>query len=242
MTVLALLIACTGSPGAPPPPEAPPAEVVDQAPEGHHKAHHASGDDDATVHHGFDDVERWVKAFDDPERDAWQKPEALVAALGVQPGQTVADIGAGTGYFNAHLARAVGESGHVIAVDIEENLVAHMSQRAEKEGTPQVAPRLGKPDDPGLTAAEADLVMMVDTYHHVNARVDYFSRLKAALKPGGRLVIVDFKPGDIPVGPEPEHRIPAEKVDAELGEAGYTLLEAPELLPYQFVRVYGVGS
>ncbi|MCB9741831.1 MAG: class I SAM-dependent methyltransferase [Alphaproteobacteria bacterium] len=212
---------------------------------GKHDGEHmgkAGGPHDATMHHRFDDVERWTQVFDDPERDAWQKPDALVGALGLSPGQVVADLGAGTGYLNARLAQAVGAEGKVIAVDIEETLVAHMAQRAEKEGTPQVEARLGAPDDPKLAEGEADLVMMVDVYHHIDSRVDYFTRLRPALKPGGRLVIVDFKEGELPVGPPPEARVPAEKIDEELGQAGYSLVEAPELLPYQFIRIYKASS
>lgn len=200
---------------------------------GHGKPHH--GGDHATVDHSFGDVDKWVEVFDDPERDAWQKPAELVAALGIQPGSTVADIGAGTGYFNPHLAKAVGPDGTVIAVDIEQSLVAHMTERAVKEGTPQVKPRLGAPDDPKLQPGEVDLVMMVDTYHHIDGRVAWFTRLKESVKPGGRLAVIDFKQGDIPIGPPEDHRIPVDKVVAELTEAGWTETARPDVLPYQFV-------
>lgn len=203
----------------------------------HHGAQHGANDR-ATVHHRFDEVDRWVKVFDDPARDAWQKPAALVAALGIPKKAVVADIGAGTGYFNPHLAAAVGRKGRVIAVDVERSLVDHMVRRAVQEGTPQVEPRLGRFEDPGLLPGEADLILMVDTYHHIDRRRDYFARLKGALAPGGRLVIVDFKQGELPVGPPPDHRIPAEVVETELAEVGYQLVAAPEVLPHQFVRVF----
>lgn len=196
------------------------------------------GSDRATVTHRFDEVDRWVKVFDDPARDAWQQPEVLVAALGIPKKAVVADIGAGTGYFNPHLAAAVGRKGRVIAVDVERSLVDHMVRRAAQEGTPQVMPRLGRFDDPGLLPGEADLILMVDTYHHIDRRKDYFARLKGALAPGGRLVIVDFKQGELPVGPPPDHRIAPEVVESELSAVGYQLVSAPELLPHQFVRVF----
>jgi len=199
------------------------------------RPHH--GGDHATVDHSFADAEKWSEIFDDPERDAWQKPAELVAALSLEPGSTVADIGAGTGYFNPHLSRAVGAEGAVIAVDIEQTLVDHMATRAERDGTANVQPRLGKADDPGLTAEEVDLVLLVDTYHHIDGRTAYFTRLKDSVKPGGRLVIVDFKPGEIPVGPPEDHRIPEAKVVSELTEAGWTDGGSLEVLPYQFVRV-----
>lgn len=200
--------------------------------------HHEAADDGALVEHRFDDVQRWVKAFDDPARDAWQQPAALVAALQVTPGSTVADIGAGTGYFNRTLAAAVGPTGRVIAVDIEPNLVEHMKTRAAAEGSPQVEARLGAPSDPKLAAGEVDLVLLVDTYHHIDGRRDYFTRLGAALKPQGRLVVVDFKPGEQPVGPPADHKVPPEQVKQELAAAGWSLVADLELLPYQFVHIY----
>jgi ubiquinone/menaquinone biosynthesis C-methylase UbiE len=198
----------------------------------------AAHSDGATVHHRFDDVDRWVKIFDDPERAAWQQPALLVGSLGISKGSTVADIGAGTGYFLPHLADAVGADGKVLAVDIERSLVAHMRERVRDAGLKQVEVRLGATDDPALVAAEVDLVLLVDTYHHIDDRVAWFTRLRGTVRPGGRLAVVDFKPGDLPVGPPPEHRVAAEQVDAELGEAGWRKLAAPDVLPYQFVRVY----
>jgi len=207
-----------------------------------HADHHATNPhgDHATVHHRFDDAEKWAKVFDDPERDAWQKPAELVAALQIAPASAVADIGAGTGYFNPHLARAVGPEGAVIAVDIEQSLVDHMTRRATTEQTPQVTARLGAPDDPKLAPGEVDLVLLVDTYHHIGERIDYFTRLAETLKPGGRLVVVDFiKDKDVPVGPKPSHRIAAAKVTAELAEAGWVASTPIDVLPYQYVLVFG---
>lgn len=204
--------------------------------------HHAACGDGATVSHSFSNAEHWATVFDDPARDAWQKPEVLVPALKLPRNGTVADIGAGTGYFNARLAAAVGKKGKVIAVDIEPNLVCHMARRALKERTLEVEPRLGTAGDPLLTAGEVDVVMTVDTYHHIDARVDYFRRLGSTVRQNGRLVVVDFKPGDLPVGPGPDHKISPEQVDRELAEAGWTRTQAlDDLLPYQFVHVYTRG-
>lgn len=204
-------------------------------------AGHAPGSDGATVHHRFDDVQRWVKIFDDPERASWQQPALLVGSLGVSKGSTVADIGAGTGYFLPHLADAVGADGKVLAVDIERSLVTHMRERVRDAGLRQVEVRLGAPDDPALVAGEVDLVLLVDTYHHIGDRVAWFGRLRAAMRPGGRLAVVDFKPGELPVGPPPAHRIAPGQVDAELAQAGWRPLAAPPVLPYQFVQIYEVA-
>ncbi len=240
MLALLLALACAhdtskdpaASADAAPPVEASPVEAPPPA----EHAHHAGGDD-AVVHHSFSDADRWVKVFDDPARADWQKPAELVAALDLEPGSTVADIGAGTGYFNHYLAAAVGPEGSVIAIDIEPSMVEHMTHRAEHEGTPQVEARLGQPSDPGLAPGEADVVMLVDTYHHIDGRVAYFSALRDAVAPGGRLVVVDFKQGELPVGPPPAHRIAQDQVAAELTDAGWTVGDSLDVLPYQFVQV-----
>lgn len=206
---------------------------------GHRPAEHAAhGGDHATSHHRFDDAERWAAVFDDPARDAWQQPDALIAALDLPKKAVVADIGAGTGYFNERLAGAVGKKGRVIAVDVEPNLVGHMALRALREQTWQVEPRLGGFDDPGLQPDEVDVVLLVDTYHHIDGRIDYFTRLASTIRPGGTLVVVDFKAGEQPVGPPPDHKVPPEQVQAELTSAGYVLSADLDVLPYQFVHVY----
>src|SRR5207249_3795358 len=105
---------------------------------------------DATSHHSFADVEHWVSVFDDPARDEWQKPAAVVRALQIGRGTTVADLGAGTGYFSHYLAAAVGRRGSVLAVDPEPNMVAHLRERAEREHTDNVVPILASLDNPRL--------------------------------------------------------------------------------------------
>jgi ubiquinone/menaquinone biosynthesis C-methylase UbiE len=196
---------------------------------------------DATARHPFDDIKKWVGVFDDPGRDKWQKPEQVVRALGLKPGQRVADIGAGTGYFNRHLARAVGRGGKVYAIDIEPQMVEHMIQRAERENTPQVEPILGAPGDPRLPTDGVDLVLIVDTYHHIDSRVRYLKRLAHRLRQGGRVAIVDFEKRELPVGPPLEHKLARDEVVAEFVEAGYSLREEPGGLPYQYFLVFGPG-
>ena len=119
--------------------------------------------DDATSHHDFADVAYWSSVFDDPARDAWQKPDELVAALGVARGDVVADLGAGTGYLSRRLADAVGPDGTVLAVETEPNLVVHLRERAEREKTPNVVPVLASAADPRLPVGLVDLILVVDT-------------------------------------------------------------------------------
>lgn len=200
---------------------------------------HAHGDH-ARATHRFEDAERWAEVWDDPERDEWQRPADVIAWMDVEPGMTVADIGAGTGYFNAHLSRAVGETGTVYAVDVESTLVAYMTERAKREKTPNVRAVLGRHADPGIPPGPVDRILLVDTYHHIGDRRAYFARLRERLGREGRLVNVDWKPGDLPMGPGPEHKMHPEEVVAELSAVGFVLEDEYDL-PYQYVQVFGTG-
>jgi ubiquinone/menaquinone biosynthesis C-methylase UbiE len=197
---------------------------------------------EATSRHPFDDVKQWVSVFDDPARDAWQKPKELVAALALTPGMTIADLGAGTGYFSRYLSRAVGDTGTVFAVDTEPNMVAHLRERAEQEQTANVIPVLASFDDPRLPRGAIDLVLIVDTFHHLDHRLEYLQRLGRALKPSGRVVIVDWQAKALPVGPPLEHKIARDQVVDEMHAAGYRLADEPAVLPYQYVLVFTAGG
>lgn len=193
---------------------------------------------DATSHHDFGDVGHWVGIFDDPARDVWQKPAEIVAHLDLAPGMTIADLGAGTGYMSRHLAQAVGQKGHVLAVDTERTLVDHLRERARKERTPNVTPILATRSEPHLPRHGVDVVLILDTYHHIDDRVHYAERLAGALRPGGRVAVVDWKYEEAPVGPPLAHRLARETVVAEMAAAGYALTDAPAILPYQYFLIF----
>ncbi len=198
----------------------------------------ADGDHDATVHHSFDKIDEWVARFDDPERDAWQKPAELVQALDIKPGFAVADIGAGTGYFTVHLAAAVGPEGLVYGVDVEPGMVDHLGERAEKEGLSNIRPVLTAPDDPGLTAGSVDLVFICNTWHHIDDRLSYLKKLGNAVRAVGRVVIVDFREGDLPVGPPAGMKLTRAAVIAEFKKGGFKLAGEIDVLPHQYVLVF----
>lgn len=186
--------------------------------------------------HRFADAEHWSREFDDPSRDAWQQPDRVVAAMQLQPGMTVADVGAGTGYFEPHLSRAVGDTGHVLALDVEPDMVRHLTERAASEKLANVVARQVAPDDRGLPPQSVDRVLIVDTWHHVSGRAQYSGKLLAALRPGGQVVVVDFRQ-DAHRGPPPEHRIAPEEVARELGEGGLSARIVDAALPEQYVVV-----
>jgi SAM-dependent methyltransferase len=221
------------------------------APEGGHGAHH--GPDHAGAHsssehgghhslthpgampHRFEDAEAWAKRFEDPGRDAWQKPDEVIAALALPADAKVADLGSATGYFAVRLARAVPK-GRVFGVDVEPDMARYLAERAQREGLSNLSAILGAPADPKLPEP-VDLVLVVNTYHHIEERVAYFRRLQAALTPRGRLAIIDFRLGQ-PMGPPEAHRLAPERVRHELEAAGYRLVEEHGFLPNQYFLVF----
>ncbi len=188
-----------------------------------------------THQHGFGGAEHWAHIFDDPARDAWQKPHEVIAALALSQNATVADIGAGTGYFSARLANMLPQ-GRVFAVDLEPDMVRYLKERAQREKLPNLEPVQAAADDPRLPAP-VDCALLVDTYHHIGARVDYFRRLRDKLKPGGSVAIIDFRP-DAPMGPPKSARIAAPQVIDEMQRAGYTLAREHAFLPHQYFLVF----
>lgn len=191
----------------------------------------------ADAHHRFDDPERWARAFESEARDKWQRGDAVIAALAIARDARVADIGSATGYFSVRFARAAPQ-GRIFGLDIEPGMVKWLADRATREGLTNLSSVLVTPADPKLPEA-VDLLFVSNTYHHIRARVAYFDRLAAQTRPGARLVIVDFKMGDIPVGPPASHRIPPEVITAELAQAGWKLERRDDaLLPYQHLLVY----
>jgi SAM-dependent methyltransferase len=186
-------------------------------------------------HHSFSQAEVWAKEFDDPSRDAWQKPDQILDALTLDRKALVADIGAGTGYFSVRLARRVPE-GKVFAIDVEPDMLRYLSERARRDHLNNVIPVVANQESPNIPEP-VDVILVVDTYHHIDDRTAYFSRLKKSLRPQGRLAIVDFNL-DSPEGPPPAHRISAEKVTEELKAAGYSLVAAHAFLPRQYFLVF----
>jgi len=190
------------------------------------------------MEHHFDPKES-AKSFDDPARDTWQMPDRVIAALSLKPGQSVADIGAGTGYFSVRLAKSPSAP-TVYAADIEPSMVEYLRDRAAKEGLKNVVAVQAAADTPNLPEP-VDVVLIVDTYHHIGNREIYFRKLAKSLKPGGRVAIIDFKP-DSPQGPPKEFRFPVEKFKAEMSKAGYRLSAQHEFLPRQNFLIFEVAK
>jgi ubiquinone/menaquinone biosynthesis C-methylase UbiE len=180
------------------------------------------------MHRRFDQPEQWTKSFDDPARDQWQMPERVIATLGVKPGQTVADVGAGTGYFTVRLAKAVNR---VIASDIEASMVDFIRQRAAKAGLVNVTAVVASAESANLPEP-VDVILLVNTYHHILHRPMYFRKLASSLKPGGRLAIVDWRP-EAAMGPPKEFKFTVARMAAELESAGFKKAAQHDFLPNQ---------
>ena len=195
----------------------------------------ATAQSPATHQHSFSGAEQWAHVFDDPKRDEWQKPHEVIRALALKPDAVIADIGSGTGYFAVRFAN-MAPKGRVYGVDIEPDMVKYLAGRAKREKRDNIVAIVGAPDDPRLPE-EVDLILMVDVFHHVEDRAGYFRKLRASLKPGGRVAIIDFRI-DSPEGPPKAARIAADRVIAELEGAGYTLAREHRFLPNQYFLVF----
>lgn len=193
----------------------------------HHHGSHGHGG------HAFEDAEAWTKVFDDPARDEWQRPDDVLRALELEPTMTVADIGAGTGYFAVRLARAVPD-GEVFATDIEPDMVRFLSERAQREGLTNLSARLGTPAASGLAAQSVDRVLVVNVWHHLADPKAYARDLAKALRPGGRILIVDYG-NDARRGPPAAMRVTPEAVIADLESAGLSARLSPVVLPDQYL-------
>jgi predicted methyltransferase len=174
-----------------------------------------------------------------PDRSAWQQPEQIMDALNIADGSQVADIGAGSGWFTIRLANRVGPKGVVYAQDVQREMLEATRRRVQREGLRNVETRLGVGESPNLPTGALDAVLAVDTYPEVgvNDRVQFLKNLAAALKPAGRLGIVNYKPGRGGPGPD-EGRVASANVEADAHAAGLRVI-ARQNLPYQYLLVLG---
>lgn len=190
------------------------------------------------MEHHFD-PELSSKSFDDPARDAWQMPDRVIATLALKPGQIIADIGSGTGYFSVRLAKSPAAP-KVYGADIEPGMVKYLRERAAKEALTNVIAIQASATSPDLPE-RVDVILIVDTYHHIGDRETYFRNLASSLKPGGRVAIIDFKP-DSPEGPPKEFRFSPEKFKSEMSKAGYKLSAEYNFLPRQNFLVFELAN
>ena len=181
------------------------------------------------------DFESLTRRFESPERDAYQQPRKVLDYLGDVSGETIMDIGSGTGYFSFRLVEAGAK---VIAADVDERFQEYIRTKKDRLGIPDSKLTLRKIpyDDPALGPGEVDKVLTVNTYHHIEDRSHYFRKVRAGLKPGGALIVIDYFKKDLPVGPPKSMKIDRETIVEELRAAGFEKIETNDtLLEYQFI-------
>ena len=191
------------------------------------------------------DIKQYLEHLDSEERDQHQKPRQVIEALNLKPGLTVADLGSGSGYFTRRFIEAVTETGKVYAVDVEpemlkytEESIVHMHRSYTAEFI------LARPDNPKLPYQSIDLLFVCNTYHHLEERTKYFSDTKSSLKPGGRVVIIDFyqdeRSGNL--GFPKQHLVPRETVIKELTDGGFKLIREHHFLPKQYFLEFAAAQ
>lgn len=180
-------------------------------------------------------------AYEGFDRNEWQHPEEVIRSLGLQPGDQVADLGSGSGYFTVRLASAVGSTGKVYAVDVDREMNDYVVKRAQGEGYNNVEVILAKYDDPLLPGSGVDLIFTCNTYHHLEDRVSYFTNARKYLSLNGRVAIVDFN-GEGWFQKIFGHWTATEVIQKEMEEAGYVLQREFTFLPKQFFLVFSTQA
>jgi ubiquinone/menaquinone biosynthesis C-methylase UbiE len=192
---------------------------------------------------GTGGFERLVADYESKDRGIWQKPDMVISLLGDLQGKTVADIGAGTGYFTFRL---VPKAGKVIGIDIDKQFIQFMDSvkvRLPEQYRNRFESRLAKPEDPLLKPSEADAVIIVNTYGYIENRIQYLKTLYKGMKPGGRLLIIDFKKNNLPIGPPDEFKVALTEVQKELLTAGFILEKMDkDALDYQYIVLANTPS
>lgn len=172
------------------------------------------------------------------ERELEELPETALDKIGIREGMTVADVGAGVGYFTIRIAKRVGDKGKVHAVDVQPEMLSILKQRAAKAGVKNIIPVLGSESDPKLPAASMDLILMVDVYHEFSQPQKMLSRLKDALKNDGRLILLEYRKEDPHIPVRSEHKMSIEEAKSELEAEGFRLEKVVRDLPRQHILIF----
>ncbi len=188
------------------------------------------------------DPDAYIAMLEDPARDEYQQPERVLDALELEPGEAIADIGAGSGYFAIRLARRVGPSGKVYAVDISPDMVRHLNARVRDLELENLTTVLAEPDDLLLRPASVDRFFVCDTWHHIEERPEYLAKMRRILKPGGQVVMIDFQKRELPFGPPLGMKISRDDLIAEMKTAGFRLVREFDFLSYQYFLIFQVDT
>ncbi|HTY62824.1 MAG TPA: methyltransferase domain-containing protein [Acidobacteriota bacterium] len=190
------------------------------------------------MHQLHQDSKAYIAYLEDPQRDAYQKPDEVITALGLREGETVADVGAGSGYFTFRLASRVGEKGRVYAVDTSPDMILHMNERIRDMKLRNVVTVLSAPDDPLLIDGSIDRFFICDTWHHIQNQARYLGLMKRMLKPGGQVIMIDFHKKELPIGAPMEMKIAREDLVRQMESNGFKLAKEHTFLPYQYFLIF----
>jgi ubiquinone/menaquinone biosynthesis C-methylase UbiE len=194
--------------------------------------------DQHQMHRLHSDPKSYIGALEDPKRDAYQKPQEVLTALNLKPGEVLADIGAGSGYFAFRLAHHVGDKGKVYAVDVSPDMILHINRRIRELKATNVVSILADPDDPLLPDVSVNRFFFSDSWHHIENQTKYLSLVKKMLKPGGEIIMIDFHKKELPVGPPMQMKIAREDLIKQMESNGFRLTKEHTFLQYQYFLVF----
>jgi ubiquinone/menaquinone biosynthesis C-methylase UbiE len=195
--------------------------------------------DQHQMHQLHQDPKSYIGILEDPQRDVYQKPHEVLTALQLKPGEVIADIGAGSGYFTFRLSHFVGEKGKIYAVDVSPDMILYINRRIRDLKVNNVISILADSDDPLLPDRSVNRFFFSESWHHIENQTKYLSLMKRMLKPGGQVVMIDFqKNKEITVGPPLEMRIAREDLIKQMEHNGFRLLKEHTFLPYQYFLVF----
>lgn len=183
------------------------------------------------------DLAGYIASLEEPGRAEWQKPDDVIKALKLSPGETLCDVGSGPGYFALRAARRLETAGWVFAEDVEASMIDALRDRVSQARLSNVTPILGLPDDPLLPKAACDVILIVNTYHHFPNGPAFLRRLAKSLKVAGRLVNIDFHKRETPQGPILARRVAKEAFLADAQRASFKLVAEEKFLPYQYFLI-----
>ena len=182
-----------------------------------------------------------IDSMERAQRNEWQKPDEVVKALDLKPGEVVADVGAGSGYFTRRIAKVVAPDGKVYAVDVAADILGYLMERADREGLRNIVTIASQPADPMLPSNSVDLLFFCDTTHHIDHRVEFYRKLASAVKAHGRMAMIDYPP-DSPHAPhKPEQLVPRPQVIREAEQAGFKFVKDFQFLPYHYFLMFEKG-
>jgi ubiquinone/menaquinone biosynthesis C-methylase UbiE len=196
--------------------------------------------DEHEMHRLHNDPKAYIGALEDPKRDAYQKPQEVMTALGIKPGEVIADIGAGSGYFTFRLAHHVGGKGKIYAVDVSPDMILHINRRIRELNVSNVVSLLSDPDDPLLPDHSIDRFFFSESWHHIENQTKYLALMKRMLKPGGEVVMIDFQKKDLPLGPPLQMKIGREDLIKQMESHGFRIRKEYTFLPYHYFLIFTV--